>query len=175
MPKYRKMLNNWQDPYIMRLLRLIETQSKETITNWCVNYAEKRLLPIYEAEREGDTRPHAAIAVARRWQAGAIKLPQAKKIIQDCQQAAREAEDNPIAQAAAKTIFQCAGTIHTPTHSAGLIFCGALAVAYAELGIDTAWDKLLAAAEAEIGKMESALRDIAVEDEPNPAKIKWNC
>jgi len=173
--KYRKMLNNWQDPYIMRLLRLIETQSKETITNWCVSYAEKRLLPIYKAERENDTRPEAALAAARSWKAGSIKLPDAKKIIQECRQAAREAENNPIAQAAAKAIFQCAGTIHTPTHSAGLIFCGALAVAYAELGIDTAWGKLLVSAEAEIGKMEAALQAIAVEDEPNPAKISWNC
>ena len=46
MPKYRKMLNNWDEPYIQDLVKLIETQSKETLVNWSVGYAEKVILPI---------------------------------------------------------------------------------------------------------------------------------
>lgn len=47
MAKLRKMLGAVDSPYIISLMRLIETQSKSTIANWCINYAEKFFLPIY--------------------------------------------------------------------------------------------------------------------------------
>ncbi|MDO9592157.1 MAG: hypothetical protein Q7I98_03070 [Erysipelotrichaceae bacterium] len=34
MPKTRKMLSDWQAPYLQSLRRLIETQSKETLASW---------------------------------------------------------------------------------------------------------------------------------------------
>jgi len=175
MPKYRKMLTDYQAPYIMSILRLIETQSKTTIANWCIDYAEANILPIYEKHYPKDMRPIFAITAAREWMIGKIKLPQAKAAILECHGAAREAEGNPAAQAAARTIGQCAATIHAPTHSAGLMFYGALAVAYDRLGVDAEWDELLAAAEVECGKMEAALRAVAVTDEPNRAKVNWHC
>jgi REP element-mobilizing transposase RayT len=36
--KYRKVLVDWQAPYIQSLMRLVETQSKVTIANWCLDY-----------------------------------------------------------------------------------------------------------------------------------------
>ncbi|MCL2168783.1 MAG: hypothetical protein FWB74_02015 [Defluviitaleaceae bacterium] len=173
--KHRKMLTDWQAPYILPILRLIETQSKTTIANWCIDYAQSHILPIYQDAHPTDSRPALAIDAALRWLAGEIKLPEAKRFILDCHQAAREVEDNPAALAAARTIGQCAATIHTPTHSAGLMFYGALAIAYHKLGTDADWEELLKIAEIECNKMEQALRDVAVEDEPNPAKINWNC
>jgi len=172
--KYRKMLTDWQASYIQSLFRLIETQSKATIVTWCVDYAELRLLPIYQAACLGDPRPAEAIRAARSWMAGEIKFPVAKAVILDCHAAAREA-GHPTAEAAARAIGQCASTIHAPTHSAGLMFYGALAVAYDSLGIDAPWEALLEAAETECARKEAALRAIAVEDEPNPAKINWKC
>jgi len=41
------MLSNWQAAPIEGLMRLIETQSKETLVNWAVDYAEANFLPIY--------------------------------------------------------------------------------------------------------------------------------
>ena len=97
-----------------------------------------------------------------------MKLPYVKNIIlNECHAAARALDADPAAQAAA--------TIHTPTHSIGLALYGALAVAYEQLGIDADWDALVTAAAAECARMEAALRDIAVEDEPNPANINWGC
>ncbi|MCL2753983.1 MAG: hypothetical protein FWE44_07545 [Defluviitaleaceae bacterium] len=171
----RKMLTDWQAPYILPILRLIETQSKNTIVNWCVDYSETRLLPIYEEDFEGDARPKLAIDAARNWLAGKIKLPDAKPIILRCHEAAREADGHPATQAAARAIGQCASTIHAPTHSAGLMFYGALAVAYDALGADASWDDLLAIAADECQNMLDALQNVAVENEPNPAKINWNC
>jgi len=175
MKKHRKMLTDWQAPYIMPILRLIETQSKQTIANWCIDYAKERLLPIYAAAYPDDMRPAGAIYAARSWLAGDIKLPEAKQHIMAAHAAAREADTHPAAQAAARAIGQCAATIHAPTNSAGLMFYGALAVAYDALGADAPWDALLDAAAAECADMEAALRAVADPNEPNPAKINWNC
>ena len=127
MPKYRKMLNDWQAPYIQSLMRLIETQSKITLANWCLDYAERVIVPIYEKHCHGDTRPQNALTAAREWLSGNIKLPEVKKIIlSECHAAARELDSNPIAQAAARTCGQAASCIHAPTHSLGLRFTARL-------------------------------------------------
>jgi len=173
--KYRKMLTDWQAPYIEPILRLIETQSKATIANWCIDYAELHLLPINRAAHPADARPALAIDAARRWLAGEIKLPEAKKSILDCHAAAREIDDNPAALAAARAVGQCTATIHAPTHSAGLMFYGALALAYHKIGVDADWDELLKVAEQECNKMHEALEKVAIKDEAKPAKINWNC
>lgn len=39
MAKVRKMLGKADSPYIVSLMRLIETQSKNTIVKWCNKYA----------------------------------------------------------------------------------------------------------------------------------------
>ena len=81
MPKTRKMLNDWDAPYIQSLRRLIETQSKETLANWAITYCEERLLPLWERDYPDDLRPQQALKAAREWLSGTIKLPQAKKEI----------------------------------------------------------------------------------------------
>ncbi len=48
MAKLRKMLGSPDSPYIISLMRLIETQSKHTISCWAVSYAQQVMLPIYE-------------------------------------------------------------------------------------------------------------------------------
>lgn len=169
------MLTDYNAPYIQSLMRLIETQSKTTLANWAIDYAERYILPIYEKACSADSRPRAALAAARDWLAGKIKLPEAKQIILDAHAAARETEGNPAAQTAARAVGQCAATIHAATHCIGLAFYGALAVAYDALGAKAEWEQLCGYAAAECGKMEAALRAVAVADEQNPAKINWKC
>jgi hypothetical protein len=176
MAKARKMLNDTNAPYVQSLMRLIETQSKITLANWSIDYVEKYILPIYEKHCAGDKRPRNALNAAREWLRGNIKLPEVKKIIlNECHAAARELDGNPTARAAARTCGQAAATIHAPTHSLGLALYGALAVAYDKLGANDDWDALISAAADECGKMESALRAVAIDNEPNPANINWNC
>jgi len=171
----RKMLNNYEAPYIQSLMRLIETQSKATLANWAVDYAENVLLPLWHKQYPDDNRPRNALASAREWLSGEIKLLQAKSAILACHAAAREAEGNPAAQASARAIGQCASTIHAATHCIGLAFYGALAVAYDRLGLGASWIQLEECAAEECSRMEDALRAVAVENEPNPAKINWKC
>jgi hypothetical protein len=176
MAKIRKMLGGWKEPYIQSLMRLIESQSKATIARWCMDYAEAHILPIYLKRRPGDDRPLMALAAARDWFEGRKKLPEVRHIIlNECHAAAREAEDDPAAQAAARACGQAAACFHTPTHSLGLAFYGAAAIAYDREGTSQTPGVYEHIAAEDCAKMEAALRAIAVENEPNPAKINWNC
>ncbi len=175
MAKLRKMLTDIDAPYIRSLMGLIETQSKETIATWCMDYAETYLLPLWKQALPQDTRPEMALKAGRDYLAGKIKLPDAKKEIMECRKAARETEGNPIPQGAARTIDAAASSIYNPAGSLGLAFYGALTIAYNQVGVTASWDALERLAAAECQKMENALRAISVENEPKPAKIKWNC
>lgn len=176
MPKLRKMLGASDSPYIASLMRLIETQSKKTIASWCMDYAEEHILPIYEKSYPNDGRPRHALTAARDWFDGKVKLPEVKNIIlNECHAAARDAEDNPAAQAAARACGQASACFHTPTHSLGLAFYGAAAIAYDRAGLNESPEVYDRIAAEECAKMEAALRAISVENEPNPAKLKWNC
>lgn len=175
MPQARKMLRDWNAPYIQSLMKLIETQSKATLAAWAVDYARQVMLPLWSKHYPDDRRPQYALDAARAWLSGAIKLPMAKAAILACHAAAREAGAIPAAQAAARTIGQCASTIHSARHCIGLAFYGALAVAYDRLGADAPWGQIEQCAAEACGHMEDALNAIAVENEPNPAKINWKC
>ncbi|MEN6351242.1 MAG: putative immunity protein [Syntrophomonas sp.] len=175
MPKARKMLSDWDAPYIQSLMQLIETQSKSTLAHWAVDYAERVILPLWSRHFPDDLRPQNALNAAREWLSGTIKLPQAKKVILECHASAREAEGNSAAQAAARAIGQCASTIHSARHCIGLALYGAIAVAYDTLGTKANWVQLEQCAAAECRHMLEALRAVAVENEPNPAKIDWKC
>ncbi len=98
MSKPRKMLCDLEAPYTQSLMRLIETQSKATLANWALDYAERHYLPIYAAHFPQDLRPREAPA-ARDWLAGRVKLPALKPLILAAHAAAREAEAVPPAQA----------------------------------------------------------------------------
>lgn len=175
MSKTRKMLNDWNAPYIQSLMKRIETQSKTTLAHWSVDYAERELLPLWCQHFPDDPRPQNALQAARAWLTGAIRLPQAKGAILACHAAAREAEGNAVAQAAARAMGQCASTIHSARHCIGLAFYGALAIAYDRLGTATPWEQIETCVAQECGCMEAALRAVAVENEPNPATINWKC
>lgn len=176
MAKLRKMLGSADSPYILSLMRLIETQNKATIAKWCLDYAEANILPIFERHCAGDDRPRKAIDASRDWFVGKRKLPEIKSIIlNECHAAARELESDPAAQAAARACGQAAACFHTPTHSLGLAFYGAAAIAYDRIGLGESAEVYDRIAAEECTKMETALRAVSVSSEPNPVKINWHC
>ena len=61
------------------------------------------------------------------------------------------------------------------THSLGLFFYAAAAVAYDRVGLDAGDDVYAEIAEEVCLDYTAALRAVAVKNEPNPAKLKWNC
>lgn len=175
MQKVRKMLGKAYSPYIVSLMRLIETQSKITIARWCIDYAQKEILPIYQKAYPHDLRGIRALDAANRWLAGELKLPEVKALILEAHAAAREAEGTPAAQAAMRAVGQAASVVHVATHSLGLAFYGAAAIAYDRVGLGETPEVYDRIAAQECAKMEAALGEIAVRDEPNVAKINWFC
>jgi hypothetical protein len=157
-------------------MHLIETQSKATIAGWCLSYAEEHILPIFEKHCPGDKRPRNAIAASREWFEGRKKLPEVRRVIlYECHAAARELDRIPAAQAAARACGQAASCFHAPAHSLGMAFYGAAAIAYDRVGTGERPEVYEMIAAEECAKIEAALCAIAIDDEPNPSKIKWNC
>jgi len=174
--KLRKTLGDVNALSTVALRELIDTQSKDTIRKWCLEYAENKLLPIFEKHCPCDNRPRNAVNAAHDYLDGKVKFPVVKNIIlKECHQAARELDNNPIAQAAARGVGQGAAVVHTLTHSLGLFFYAAAAVAYERVGIEATDEVYSAITEEVCLDYTAALREIAVANEPNPSKLKWNC
>ena len=165
MPKHRKLLTNLQVPYLQPLCSLMQAQNKTTLARWSVGYAKHVILPIWEKHDQNDSRPKEALDAALAWIAGEIKLPKAKTAILVCHASAREASENPAAQAAARAIAHTASIIHTPKHSPGLALYGALAVAYDRLGIDADWKAIEPIAAEECLRMTKSLQAFSSEIE----------
>lgn len=170
------MLGDVNAPDTVALMRLIDTQSKSTICKWCNDYAEETILPIFERLRPGDIRPRKALSAARDYLEGKVKFPEVKNIIlNECHATARELDGDPTAQAAARACGQGSAVVHTLSHSIGLFFYSAAAIAYDRVGLTAdaeVYDKI---AKDVCADMTAALKKIAVLNEPNPAKIKWKC
>lgn len=174
--KLRKMLGGVNAPSVIALKDLIDTQSRDTIRKWCLDYAEDKILPIFEKYCPGDNRPRNAVNAAHDYLDGKVKFPVVKNIIlNECHAAARELDANPTAQAAARAVGQGSAVVHTLTHSLGLYFYAAAVVAYDRVGFDSTDDVYSQIAEEVCLDYSNALRAVAVEDEPNTAKLKWNC
>lgn len=137
------MLGAADSPYILSLMRLIETQSKTTIADWCVDYAKAHILEIYQKAYPQDERVPRVLAAYRQFRQGEDKVSAGIKVAQLKKAVAR-------ANGAAATAYDRVGLEEKP-----VVYDG------------------IAAQECE--KMEAALRAVAVEDEPNPAKINWYC
>jgi hypothetical protein len=141
-----------------------------------MDYAEKNMLPIFEKHCPDDERPRNAINAAREYFAGNVKFQEVKHIIlNECHAAARELESDPTAQAAARACGQASSVVHALSHSLGLYFYGAAAIAYERVGLDESDEVYAKIAKEVCADLTDALRAIAVENEPNPAKINWRC
>ena len=163
--KLRKTLGKPDSPYIISLKRLIDSQSKETIARWCLDYAEAHILPIFKRRCPGVPGPRRALEASRAWFKGLVKLPAVRAIIRnECHAAARELDHDPAAQAAARACGQAASCCHTAGHALGLAYYGAAAIAYDEAGIGASEDTYDRIAALECAKMEMALLEMAARD-----------
>ncbi len=174
--KLRKMLGSATSPSAISLMKLIDSQSKETICRWCIDYAKANFLPIFEKRCPDDPRPKHALESAEEYLAGKVKFTTVKDVIlNECHAAARELDGDPAAQAAARACGQASAVVHTLTHSLGLYFYGAAAVAYDRLGTQATNDAYSAVADEIGAELIASLKAVAVEDEPNPVNLTWHC
>lgn len=174
MAKLRKMLGNINDPCIIALMRLIETQSQKTLANWAMDYVEAHVLAIYA--QTYDKAPFQKIMTdARTYLDGGMKLKDVKPSLREANQLAKEAVENPVAQAAARALSTACATVQTPTNALGFTFYTAAAIVYHQAGLNESQADYDALAVKEFEKLLESLQAVAVPDEENPAKINWNC
>lgn len=175
MAKLRKMLGSVDNVYIISLMRVIETQSKETLGKWAVTYAEENFLPIYQQECEDKKELEEVVAQIKEYLKGNRKLKEVTPLLKEGAQIAKDAEGKPAAQAAARAVATACGTIRTPSNALGFAFYGAAARAYSELGTEEKAEVYDAFASQVFQQMLESLQKAAVPNEENPVKINWNC
>ena len=175
MAKLRKMLCKIDSPECAALMALMETQSKKTLASWAVEYAKTHYLPLYETQCPEDPRLRGTVSACGRYLTGDMPLKELKPLLREAAQTARDAQDNPVAQAAARAVSTACSTVQTPTSALGFLFYGAAAVAYSRAGLEEKPETYDALASAELQEALASLQQSAVPDEPHPAKINWNC
>lgn len=171
--KLRKMLGSIDSPECIGLMRLIETQSKETLAKWAIGYAQENYLPVYEKMGERDCFARA-VDSCKALLAGDVKLTDVKPLLKEAREAAAK-ETDPIAQAAARAVATACAVVTTPTNALGYLFYGAAVFAYTAAGLEASAGEYDALASQEMARALDSLHSAAVENEPNPAKIDWNC
>lgn len=169
----RKTLGDISAPECIAMMRLIETQSKATLSIWAIRYAKERYLPIYETFDCNSELPKV-FAACERYLAGESKLAELKPLLRTARTIA-SGVTNPTAQAAARAAATACAVITTPTNAFGFLLYGAAAYAYQTAGTKGSPEIYNALASEEFRRAYENLKLCAVENEPNPAKINWGC
>lgn len=61
-------------------MRLIETQSKETLSYWAIDYCQQVILPLWCKYYPMINVPQNTLNAASEWLLGAVKLPKEKLV-----------------------------------------------------------------------------------------------
>lgn len=171
MAKLRKMLGDPRSQNCLAMMQLIETQSKMTLSVWAMEFAEQRYLPICR-----DAYPcmeeilHACLNNLRE----KAPLSHSKPFLREAAALARE-DHGPAAQAAARAVATACAVMQTPTGALGFLFYGAAAWAYSHEGTDKTESEYQVLAEEEFAQAYRSLCACAVENEPDPVRVNWNC
>ena len=173
MAALRKMLGSLEDPSVIELMRLMETQSKETLAAWAADYVRTHVLPVLADC--GDERPKAAIDAVEACLRGERTLKEIKPALTGARTAAKELTATPIVQAAARSIGTAAAVLLTPTNALGWTFYNAAVYAFMTAGVDSSREEQDRLASEEMQRVLASLMDAAIPDEPNPAKLDWGC
>lgn len=175
MAKLRKMLGDINDPSVVELMQIMETQSKTTLARWAIDYVKEHILRIYEKINSDDFRLRSAILASEEYLNGNKKLSEVKLVLKDIKIIPKELEEDPIAQAAARSIVTACGTIQTPTNALGFTFYSVAAIIYEKVGLFEKTETYDELARNEFVKILESFKGISIENEKNPAKINWNC
>lgn len=171
MAKLRKTQGRVNDSNVESLKRLISSQSKVTIGQWCINYTVKHILPIYLKIYPQDSRPQEVLAIAYERVKANVTPKQANTIIFAwCNDALTF--ENPIARAAARAIGLSASSSHSRSHAMGLVYYGIAAIAYDMVGLEQSSAVYDEIAVRECIKMEVALAMVIKENELNSVILK---
>ncbi|MBQ8642471.1 MAG: hypothetical protein IJ480_09675 [Clostridia bacterium] len=106
--------------------------------------------------------------------AGLEKPAQIKPRLKAAREAAGDTAD-PVSEAAVRAVGTACAVLTTATNALGFVFYAAAALAYHRLGTEASAGEYDAAASAVFREALETLTALSAADEPNPAKIRWNC
>ena len=174
MAKLRKMLGDIRSEECGELMKLIGSQSRETLSRWAVSYAWEFYLPVFRAEKGEGSALEQAADLCRRSLSEGVSPARLSQSLKELRQLAAEPA-GPAAQAAARAAAAACGVARTPTNALGFLFYGAAAIAYSRAGLEESPETYERLAAEELRHALESLRQAAVPDEPNPVDIDWNC
>lgn len=174
MAKLRKMLGKLDDPSVVEMMAVIETQSVKTLAAWATDYTEEHVLPIYEKAAPGNRGFREVLDGVRAHLRGEMSLKEVKPLLKQGTQLGREAQGDA-AQAAARALATACSVVQNPNGALGFTFYAAAALVYDRVGLAEKPAVYDALAAEEMAKLLESLKQAAVADEPNPAKVDWHC
>lgn len=113
-----QILFSKESPILQELSFFIAEEDRRALVLWALELAQEDA-KILQKQYPEEQRPQQAVAAARQWASGKIKMPQAKPAILSCHALARELtspEDISLCHA----IGQGCSVVHTPRHALGL-------------------------------------------------------
>ena len=117
MKSRRQILFSKDDDGIMALNLLIDELPRKAVILWALDLAEETV-KLLETKYPLDERPRTALTMTRKWAAGEVKMPVAKRAILDCHAVAKEISSTAdIARCHA--VGQACATVHTRGHAVG--------------------------------------------------------
>lgn len=92
-----------------------DQKDQQLLAHWAADCAE-RVLKLFTATRPNDERPAAAIAAARAWGCGEMRVGEARKAAFAAHAAARDTDDE-CARSVARAAGHAAATAHVANHA----------------------------------------------------------
>ena len=138
--KHKNQILISKDSLLLTDLRqLIAQASRRALILWALELAEETARELAGKYPE-DPRPREAIAAARAWAAGEIKMPIAKLAILSCHAMAKELTD-PADNARCHAVGQACSVVHTAGHALGYPMY-ALTAMVLDLGLEACRDPI---------------------------------
>lgn len=112
-----QMLFSKESAVLQELILLIAKQNHRTMVLWAFEFADEMVRKLVE-RYPGEPRPGAAVAAAKEWASGEIKMPAAKQAILQVHALAKEI-DSPEDIALCHAVGQACGVVHANGHALG--------------------------------------------------------
>ncbi len=173
MAKIRKMYPHADTPVCLDLMKLIETQSAETLNRWVYEYTVRNYLPVYLKYAETDAMS-AYLERMKEYTEGKLTPKDYKPVIKQCRESVKGI-GNPQEEIAARAICTAVSVPSVPASAFGFLLYGAMSTAYENAGLSETDETCLKLAEEELAHALQDLRAHAKENEENPVKVKWGC
>lgn len=175
MAKLRKMLGDINDSIVVSLMKLIETQSADTLARWALSYVENNVISIFKREYPNDKRLNCVILATKEYLNGEKTLKDLKNIIKEGKEVIKDVDDNVLGLASTRAVLTACSTKYSPASALGYTFYSVAAIVYDKIGLLESKEIYDSLAKEEFNKILESLKLVAVINETNPIKVNWNC